>query len=42
MHVVFSGSFPGYAIFICKFKTDECAFYSWKVFSLQVEGIYKL
>ena len=30
-------SFPDYTVFICKFKTD--AFYSWKVFSLQVGDI---
>ena len=24
MHGKFSGSFPDYTIFICKFKTDEC------------------
>ena len=24
MHVKFSGSFPDYTIFICKFKIDEC------------------
>ena len=24
MHGEFSGSFPDYTIFICKFKTDEC------------------
>ena len=42
MHEEFSGSFPDYAIFICRFKTDECSFYSWNVFSLQVGDIYKL
>ena len=38
----FSGSFSDYTIFICKFKTDERTLYSWNVFSLQVEDIYKL
>ena len=42
MHVEFSGSFHDYTIFICKLKTDECAFYSRKIFSLQVGDIYKL
>ena len=38
MHVEFSGSFPDYTIFICKFKIDEC-FLPWNVFRLQVVGI---
>ena len=42
MHVEFSGSFLDYTNFICQFKTDECAFYSWNVFSLQLGDIYKL
>ena len=33
MHVDFSGSFPDYNIFICKFKTDEC-FLFMKCFQL--------
>ena len=37
----FSGSFPDYTIFTCKFKTDD-ALYSWDVFSLQVGNILKL
>ena len=38
MHGEFSESFPGYTIFICKFKTGE-RFYVWQVFSLQVGDI---
>ena len=41
MRVEFSGSFTDYTIFIWKFKTDECAFYSC-AFSLQGGDIYKL
>ena len=41
MHVEFWGSFPDYTIFICKFKIDECVFYLWNAFSLQVGDIYK-
>ena len=40
--MAFSGIFLDYTIFIWKFRTDECAFYSWNVFSLQVRDIYKL
>ena len=41
MNRKFSGIFPDYTNFICKFKTDEC-FLLMKPFSLQVGDIQKL
>ena len=32
MHGKFSGSFPDYTIFTCKFTTDECFLFNWETF----------
>ena len=32
MHGKFSGSFPGYTIFTCKFTTDECFLFNLETF----------